>query len=458
MIGLVSTILAIYYFWETTKRYLSIFLIFFLVTGGFQLIPVELMLLPALGISKYYDWALLYVAIITLINPEILFNLRVWGDKNGLTYLGGTLLILLLYSLLYVEVEPLIALRVFRNHIFFILLLPMVQLSRDDFIKVFRLIVYFTTFASALYCLQPFLGRGILSGAPSDVSAVETGLSRFYNMPFYIMPVLFALFIRKSYLRLKFHYLLFFINAFAIIVSQHRNMLISIFCCYLLYLLLLNKLQIKRIVLISLIGGGVFYGVDSYFNNKFSSGLVELTQLTTDVTPLIIYSSNSADISTSEFRRLHFIERYNYVKEDLVTFLFGIGFLTEDAALVKKLNFNIGLTTDTKEVLQVESSDIAWSLLILRFGTVGILAFLYFYLSYVKLLYKMRNETLCVVGILYVTTLFTNSFFGVDILSPHAFCLLMLIGGFYYSLLNKSVSNPELINNTGASVEPTINL
>jgi len=59
MIGLVIFLLAVYFFLYNEKRYISIFCIFMLATSGFQLIPVDLITLPAAGVSKPYDWVLM---------------------------------------------------------------------------------------------------------------------------------------------------------------------------------------------------------------------------------------------------------------------------------------------------------------------------------------------------------------------------------------------------------------
>ncbi len=69
MIGLLCLVLALYFF-AGPRRYLSIWLLFFLATAGFQMIPVNWIVLPKAGVSKAYDWVLVFTAIAFFFQPK----------------------------------------------------------------------------------------------------------------------------------------------------------------------------------------------------------------------------------------------------------------------------------------------------------------------------------------------------------------------------------------------------
>ncbi|NEM97749.1 hypothetical protein [Pontibacter burrus] len=445
MIGFGIMLLAVYLYWESSKRYLSVFLVFFIVTGGFQLVPTDLMVLSTIGITKTYDWALVYLILLLVVEPRIILNLTIWKDRNGIALYSGVLLFLLLYNLLFVGVEVQVAIRVFRNYIFFLLLFPFVNLPTPDFIKVFRLLTYFTTLASFLFCLQPLLGHGILAGAPELLPDEGGGLIRFYNLPYFLVPVTLALLVGKSSLNLRYHYLVLTINLVAIVLSQHRNLILSIPICYFTFLIIQNKLNLIKVTASSVAIVVAFFCINYFFEGRFFKGIVKLSESFNEVTPTIIQYANLSDISTTEFRRLHFMERLYYVQADVLKSLFGIGFLTEDSALTKQLSFNIGLLTEYGDIIQVDTSDITWSLLLVHFGLVGIAAFLYFYWSCLRICYSNKDQALFMLGVLYITNLLFISFFGIDIVSVHTITLLAFILGFYYSLKShiNQKSQPE---------------
>jgi hypothetical protein len=442
MIGLLITLLAIYLYWEPSTRYLSVFFVFFLITGGFQIVPANLMELSPAGVSKTHDWVLLYIGAILVIAPRDFLSLESWSKNKPVGVFLLTLLFLAAYSILYVGVEQTVVIRVLRNYLFFLVLIPFIQLPKEDFSKTLRLLVYATTVASALYCLQPFLGMTILNGPPLEGKENMEGLIRFYNLPFLLVPVIFLLFSRNKDLGVKFFGLLLAINLLAMLLSQHRNLLMTILLCYFIYLLISGKLQLKNVLVYGTLAAGLFIGVDTYFDNRFSKGIVELSESTKDVTPYYLYSTNISEVSTTEFRRLHFLERFYYAQEKVSTSLFGLGFLTEDSGLVDKFSFNIGLTSEYGEVAQVDTSDISWSVFVVHFGIIGTIILLSVYISYAFRFIQMRRYEYCKVGLLFTITLLIISFYGVEIIMPYSVTFIMFLGAYWHNISRTEENQP----------------
>lgn len=71
--------------------------------------------------------------------------------------------------------------------------------------------------------------------------------------------------------------------------------------------------------------------------------------------------------------------------------IFGLGFMAEGSKYTdNNFNFIIGLSDKTTdEIIQVDTSDIAWSLLILRYGILGTLMLL---ILYTYLIFSMVKD------------------------------------------------------------------
>jgi hypothetical protein len=304
-----------------------------------------------------------------------------------------------------------------------------------DYTKVFKFAVYVTSFTSLLYVLQPIIGTSILQMS-SEQSVIDgDGVARYYNLPFLIAPVMFLLFFNSSSTGILFKNLLLAINASAILLSQHRNYIASVIICFLVFAWKSKTVKSTSFALYILLGIVGLVAVDGFFNNRLSKGLSELTEsaISQRSTNKLISLSNVS--STTEFRTLHFAERFDYVNQDPLTFLFGIGLINEDAPEAQLLSFNIGAETEYGEVLQVYTDDIAWSMILLQLGVTGLLLLT---AAHCSLFYQFfqgnHKDPLIVGGMLFVLFVLMTSFYGNMIIAPYAVCLLMLFCSYHLSL------------------------
>jgi hypothetical protein len=451
MIGIALVILTGYFFLQPKTRYISIFLLFVLATAGFQLIPVDWLVLPPVGISKPYDWVLIFCGVALLFFPKIFLQSRLLNEYKNLKIFSVALVLLLVYSICFRGVEVSISIRVFRDFIFFIPIFLFVTIKQNDFIKIFRLIIYATSIASLFYCLQTLTGKTLLNTVGSDIVTINDDAqpTRFYNLPVFIYPVIFFFFFGKQRFPLKYYSVLFFINALAIILSQHRNLLLAVFCCYILHLILSKKITPVRLVTYIVTGVILFNAGDALLGNRFSDGASDLSHASVSVSPKTINSLNPSELSTTEFRWYMFAERLQYILITPTTSLFGIGFLTEDSRLTQKLRFNIGLPDDAGNVFQVDTGDIIWSVMVLQFGLLGIVCFIFFYFSFFRKFWLFKQDIIPQAGILYIVILFITSFYGTAILQPYTTCMVVLIAAYIY-ILPKPVKKGRIIFNLNA--------
>ena len=443
MIGLLLTLLAIYFYGIEEKRYVSVFLIIGLSTAGFQLLPLELMVMPGIGISKSFDWPFLFFGFIVLFHPHVFLQKAIWLRYKWLVIFLIVLVFLLFYSVKFAGVEASVSIRVFRGYIYFLLLFPFARLKQDHFVKVIRLVVYMVTASSLLYCLQPLVNAPLLNAItnPLPVFHEEGGgsMTRFYNLPGLVFPVVFIVFFSKSTFHIRYRYLLSAINFGAILVSQNRSMILVFVLCFLLHQVFTGKLKPARMAAYAVIGMVAYTGVNTIIGSRFSEGFAELSKTSLSMTAAKVTTADVYDMSTSEYRWYHVVERTEYLLKDKWRALFGIGLITEDSKATNALRFILGAIDDTGIVPQVATGDIAWSVLFLHLGLGGTAIFIMMYTSFMRRFFVQRKSDIMKLALYYTLVLLLTSVYSISIFLPHHLCLFAFFIAYLFTYENKPV-------------------
>ena len=435
MIGLCCLLPAIY-FYLSGRAWLAVFILFFLATAGFQIVPVKWMVMPPLGITKAYDWVLLFTGAIVVIRPRVFAAFFVWKHFRVLAVYCLFLVVLLLYSIFVKEIEVSVVIRVFRNFIFFISLVLFLPLRRVDFEKIWRLIVYATSIASVLYCLQPLLHMGLLNKVISDLDVdLEGGVgSRYYNVPVFICPVLFFLFFPKHTFHIRFRNILLGINGLAVLLTQHRNLIIAVLLCFFLYLIINKKLRLGNAILYCILSIGILIGMDDFTGKRLSKGAEDIGNIASSRRVVQFHDIALSDLSTTEFRKLVFMERLRFVWKDETRAVFGIGLMTDDSKKARSLRFYIGAPDDDGNISQVANIDIVWAGMLLQMGIVGSLIFIFLHLFLIRVFLTQKHDQYMQTGIFYIVSLFISSFYGSIIAMPYTMCMTMLFAAYYFRI------------------------
>lgn len=434
MIGLCCLLPAIYHY-LSGKTWLSVFLLFFLMTSGFQMIPVHWMTLPPMGVSKAYDWVLLFTGAVLLLRPHIFFGFSLWKNFWLLGIYMLFLVVALWYSIFVREIEVSVTIRVFRNFIFFISLFLFLPLQLADFQKIWRMVIYATTIASFLYCLQPFLHVLLLNQVSNDIAIEDIEpVVRFYNVPVFVCPVIFFLFFPKDIIPVKYRNIQLAINAMAILLSEHRNLIIAILLCAFLFLLINNRLKPANAIIYGLLSIGIFIAADNFLDSRLSKGMEDLGNASAQRRAVAFQDVTLSDLSTTEFRKLLFMERLHFVLKTESRSFFGIGMMTDDSKKAKALQFYIGVPDDYGNISQVANIDIAWASMLLQLGIVGTVIFILLHLFLVKAFWTQRKDMYMQTGILYIISLFISSLYGSVIVMPYTMCMIMLFAAYYFCL------------------------
>jgi hypothetical protein len=430
MLGFCCLLPAVYYY-LTGKAWLAVFLLFFLMTAGFQMIPVRLMVMPSMGVSKVYDWVLLFTGAIFLFKPQLFANLQVWKHVKWLVIYGIFLLVALIYSIFVVEIEVPVAVRVFRNFVFFISIFLFLPLTVHDLERIWRLVIYTSSVAAAIYCTQPFTHIGLLNLVISDLTSMANNPIRFYNVPVFICPVIFFFFFPHHIFQIRFRNVLLAINLLAVVLTQHRNLVITVVLCYFLFLVMNKRLKLANALVYCVLAGGILIAADDFMDKRLSKGMEDLGKVSMARQAAQFHTVALSDLSTTEFRKLLFMERLRYVSQNETRCFFGIGLITDDSKKAKRLRFYIGAPDDDGNISQVANIDIAWAGMLLQLGIVGTGLFIWLHVILISKFFSHKHDPYMQTGILYLVSLFITSIYGSVIAMPYTMCMTMLFLAYY---------------------------
>lgn len=138
--------------------------------------------------------------------------------------------------------------------------------------------------------------------------------------------------------------------------------------------------------------------------------------------------------STLLFRFAHFYERYMTTTETKIGSIFGLGFMAEGSKYTdNNFNFIIGLSDKTTdEIIQVDTSDIAWSLLILRYGILGTLMLLILYTYLIFFYGKRQDDPMALSIMLYLIFIIGLSITSDQLYYANYLILPLIYNKFYH--------------------------
>jgi len=137
--------------------------------------------------------------------------------------------------------------------------------------------------------------------------------------------------------------------------------------------------KIFKYTIFGLVGLTVLFSVFPVFYQRFQ-----------DTVNQAGLSSSNKEKGNFSYRIDHFNERLDYVLQDPVRAIRGMGYVQERNFYEKP--FKYGLYNERGGIIQLDTGDIAWSLLILRLGTVGLFFYFIMYGRCLHMLWKVRKR------------------------------------------------------------------
>lgn len=403
------------------KRKISLLIYFFFLFDSFQLIPEDL-----IGV-KSLDFSIAYIIVLFIYG---FFRNHDFIPKNRITLLISLYILFItfisLISLFYYGIEISEILRTGRQNLLLLSYFIFRRLNRDEIISIINILFIVVLFQCCMFLYQTITGDAIMTGGINGGFKIGH-FYRFYNVPFmlYFM-VFYAIFSNPFKGMMKqMTIILMSITMFA---PMHRSLSIMFVFIFLFgYLWKIGFFNSLKKVLLTIILILITIFTSTYF---VSTRTLNDLQSVTEGDFLDFDDRKLDSESTLLFRLAHFYERYLAVTETTAGYWFGLGFMAEGSKYTNKnFDFIIGLDEDPKtDVIQVDTSDIAWSVLIIRYGIVGSIIYLIFYLCNILLTIKKRDDlfmipVVCYMILIFAVSLTSDQFYNVKYLMIPLFLL-----------------------------------
>jgi hypothetical protein len=416
---------------------------FFFITSGFNLIPEELMDIGP--ISKGSDFSLLIMSGILLVEFLLKKNyLRPDNFTKCLAVFGIFLLICMANSKLILGLGWSGIIRTCRYQFFWLAYFIFRNLEKEQLERLLNYLFNIVVLLASLFLVQILFDVSILDGgAKAHVRIGEWRIPRFYNQP----DMLFYFAIMAIYCNPKkglMRYVTTAILVMALLGAFHRS-LIGLFFLILFLGYAIRLPRIRRIQFLSVFFVLAFT-ILSWQGIKFmqSRTFKDLQYMANaDFGNVEDWDVEVLQTSTFTFRIALVMERNMYLMEHPESMLLGAGLMTEDSSDSDKMfDFQIGLSDEqTGKTIQIESGDISYSAMLIRFGYIGTALYLFLYIYLAVFFYKKREHRYGLFSFLYCIFALGDSLFSGNLLMPITYILPVIS----YIIIQKDEKNSSNI-------------
>lgn len=414
---------------------------FFLLTGGFHFLnqrwcPV-----------KYPDFAVVYLMAVALQNA-VKGNHKFFKPQIKIykivTVIGLYITIEFIRTIVLKEEIFSFALANYRAYIPFFSFWLVQELKEREIKRLLKQIAFITILSTVLFDLQPLLNIKFLHHA-------SISESRYRNIPYLAYFFMFLATVRLGFSKWK-TITLVSVFLIAVILTQHRAVMMAYVFCIGLYLLMSKKGG--KIVQYGMVGLVVFLFAGEAIMTRFEKEGVNNSTTLDDIKAVVNMDYQSAasdefenENGTLSFRVLLLMERVDYMLKNPRYIVFGLGTRHEDSPITQQqFDFILGSNRASRGTFdQISSGDLVWVNPLMRFGFFGIALFLYLSWVTIRYLYKRRNDSdLAMSTFLFYLFLMIISFKNDHLYgNMQMFFVYMLIEYIRYSNV-KRVKNVEL--------------
>ena len=373
--------------------------------------------------NVYDSGLILYLALSVYLLSKNNFKLPKTPFSKYLKYFYSFLLISIVVDIIFNGIDLLSIIKTSRHWIFLTCIWIFYYIPGKEIKKLVDYLLYALVIISIIMLVEFFSGIQILIQQNTELLAPGVLIERGLLPSGIIMFFLFLLFSR--YYKFKSLTRYFFIAVFAAVLinSLVRSWLFAAVLGIFLLFFLREKLKLKNLLAgIAIVAGIVLIVyINPISKERFTQGFE-------DVQSFSIEGNAQGNFS---YRILLAAERLNYVMKSYQYEIFGIGNITEYNF---HSTFYIGLRDASGRVIQLDTSDIAWSLFFLRLGFVGTLIYLIYYTKFLTTFYRLRlNSPLAITTFTYLfINLIIISFVSWDIANGWFLLFPVLLYFFCY--------------------------
>ncbi len=397
-----------FYFYEKRRPAEMLVCMLALVTNCFAFVNSEYF------IMKPADFVLLPTYYITLrgfFNNKQYFKVK--GDRIA------QIVLIILCFLLFEFLRTVIfgidtfanALRVVRIQSLMLLYFYLRKLHPDVFRKFFKVVFFLSLIQGVFFYLQ-LIGFNLLVGRVDEAETLaET--SRYMNYPILAHVFIIYYFFKSN---VSIGRKIFVVSFFGVmlILGMTRSLLIGLAVAVVIYLLMQRK--IKSVVYLTL--GFIFFSI--FIQPIFEKRDKQSRNSTMEDIENVLFTKDFRQIDSESgnfsFRIGMLMERWGYLVDNPSSMPLGVGCIHEESPS-NKFYFLIGTVNKSFKYgrCMIESGDITWVPLLLRYGFLGVFLFslLYFYWVKIGICNMTRiKDSLFLTGALIAIMQVSGSFFG----------------------------------------------
>lgn len=324
--------------------------------------------------NDFLLFILLFVSIREYLKDKAYFQIRSEQCGRAVCLILVFLLFEAVRSVLFGIEELGFVIKVLRINILFLLFFYLRKVPIHELEKYVRLNLLFCSFQGLLFYLQPMGVDGILVGRVEEAQT-SSDVSRYCNYPYFAQYYMIYFIVNSKFKIMKRVVGALFFGGM-LILGMSRGLLMSTALAFVLYFLV--QRSVKNVAFI--VAGYLAYALavapmlEAREQHDSNSGVAQ------DITSVV----TARDLNNIEaegsfaFRIAMLMERWLYIKDDPVETFVGVGVIHEESPN-NRFKFSIGTANLAywANHCQIESGDITWVPILLRYGLVGTGIFLY---------------------------------------------------------------------------------
>lgn len=362
----------LFYCWFNKRYEWTLIILTTFFTEGYGFIPSSVF---AIKSYDYVNVFLIIASIIGYMKDKSFFNIK----KMNFVYIIYLLIAYQSFEILrtlYIGAESLgFIIKVARINIIYLSFFVLRTIPLQAFRRYIKLNLYFCIIQGIFFYLQ-LLGINLLQGRVDE--ATSTGqITRYANCPAFTLFYIFYCFFCKKNIYSKVFYLCFWGGM--LILGQSRGAITVVSLAFVLYYIIKNKLKYYTILVPTAIL--TIYLVMPMFQYRDEGSRSNFIEDITNIVTAENFTEIENNGGTFTFRIAMLAERFNYLMENPQYMLTGVGCIHEDSPnCYERFDFIVG--TENEERINgyclIESGDITWVPILLRYGLLGAFIYLLF--------------------------------------------------------------------------------
>lgn len=383
---------------RSSSRKYGVIAFFFLVSDGFNFLSQKSFSgFPINKVSDYAIFFLIAIILLFILNKKNIIKPATESFK-WIYVLFGYLTIIFMVTVMIGAEYYNYSLQTWRKYILFLSFIILQPLSTKDLQWVFKCIIGITMFTTFLFVLQPithiqFLARDTMA----EITSNNAFSMRYRNIPYLTYFCLIYYSINVRFYKIKDVFLLLLCLS-ALVITQHRGIILGYAFCIVLYLL--YKRKASQVIAYGIIGSIMLFISGSFILERFNEADTAndfTTLINMDFKNVNAYKEISGE-GTLTFRIALFLERAEYLVTHPKNLMTGIGMRHEDSPKTgNDFSFLIGSAKYSNGFwipMQLTSGDLVWLDPFFKFGLIGLGLYIWITILFAKFYYVNKGKSL----------------------------------------------------------------